>query len=171
MPAAYSLDLRERVTGTVEDGVSRRRAAAVFKVSISAVIRWVKRVPETGSCAPLPSGGHHKSKDVEAHKDWLLSVITAEPDLTLEEIQGRLMATHDLPKSQSCLWRFLARHDPTFKKTAHAAKQDRPDVKRAREIWGENQHTLIRSVSSSWTKPASARTSAAFAGAARVASG
>ena len=103
MPAAYSLDLRERVIGAVEAGASRRRAADVFQVSVSTVIRWAKRVAETGNYAPLPSGGDHKSKDVEAHKDWLLSVITAEPDLTLEEIQGRLKAAHGLPKSQSCL--------------------------------------------------------------------
>jgi transposase len=118
VPAAYSLDLRERVIGAVEAGVSRRRAAAVFKVSVSTVIRWAKRVAETGSYAPFPSGGDHKSKDVEAHKDWLMSIVAAEPDLTLEEIQARLKADHDLPKSQSCLWRFFARHDVTFKKNS-----------------------------------------------------
>ncbi len=56
MPAAYSLDLRERVIGAVESGASRRRAATVFKVSVSSVIRWAKRVDETGSYAPLPTG-------------------------------------------------------------------------------------------------------------------
>lgn len=116
MPAAYSLDLRERVIDAVEAGVSRRRAATVFRVSVSTVIRWAKRVAETGGYAPLPSGGDHKSKAIEAHKDWLLSIVTAEPDLTLEEIQARLNAAHQLPKSQSCLWRFFARHDVTFKK-------------------------------------------------------
>lgn len=86
MPAAYSLDLRERVIGAVEAGVSRRRAAAVFKVSISTVIRWAKRVADTGSHAPSPSGGDHRSKAVEAHKDWLLAVVAAEPDLTAGEV-------------------------------------------------------------------------------------
>jgi len=33
MPAAYSLDLRERVVDRVEEGTSRRGAAAVFKVT------------------------------------------------------------------------------------------------------------------------------------------
>jgi transposase len=132
MPAAYSLDLRERVIGAVEAGASRRRAAAVFKVSISTVIRWAKRVDETGDYAPLPSGGDHKSKDVEAHREWLLSIVTAEPDLTLKEIQGRLKAAHQLPKSLSCLWRFFARHNITFKKnsarlrTRQARRETRP---------------------------------------------
>ena len=132
MPAAYSLDLRERVIGAVEAGAFRRRAAAVFKVSISTVIRWAKRADETGDCAPLPSGGDHKLQGVEAHRDWLLSIVTAEPDLTLEEIQGRLKAAHQLPKSLSCLWRFFARHNITFKKnrarlrTRQARRETRP---------------------------------------------
>src|SRR5579859_355065 len=132
MPAAYSLDLRERVIGAVEAGTSRRRAAAVFKVSIRTVIRWAKRVDETGDYAPLPSGGDRKSKDVEPHRDWLLSIVTAEPDLTLEEIQTRLKITHQLPKSLSCLWRFFARHNVTFKKnrarlrTRQAGRETRP---------------------------------------------
>jgi transposase len=49
-------------------------------------------------------------------KDWLLTTVNAEPDLTLAEIQARLKATHGLVKSLSCLWRFFARHQVTFKK-------------------------------------------------------
>jgi transposase len=56
VPAAYSLDLRERVVGTLGGGVSRRGAAGVFKVSVSTAIRWTKRLATTGRCAPLPSG-------------------------------------------------------------------------------------------------------------------
>jgi transposase len=110
MPAAYSYDLRERVVDAVERGSSRRRAAVVFKVSAATVVRWTKRLAETGSFAAAPTGGDFKSKAVEAHKDWLLTTVNAEPDLTLAEIQARLKATHGLVKSLSCLWRFFARH-------------------------------------------------------------
>ena len=116
MPAAYSHDLRERVVDTVEAGGSRRRAASIFKVSISTAIRWTKRVAETGSCAARPTGGDHKSGSIEAHKDWILAQVEAEPDATLEEIRARLHDTHGLAKSVSCLWRFFARHGVTFKK-------------------------------------------------------
>jgi transposase len=116
MPAAYSYDLRARVVNAVEEGASRRRAAGVFKVSAATVVRWTKRLAETGSCAASPTGGDHKSKAVEAHKDWLLAVVATEPDLTLAEIQTRLKDTHGLTKSTSCLWRFFARHNVTFKK-------------------------------------------------------
>ncbi len=118
MPAAYSLDLRERVVGSVEEGASRRRAAGIFKVSVSTAIRWAKRVSTTGTCARLPSGGDTKSKAIEQHKDWLLALVEAEPDATLEEIQTRLESMHALKKSRSCLWRFFRRHDVTFKKNA-----------------------------------------------------
>ena len=116
MPAAYSYDLRERVVDAVERGSSRRRVAVVFKVSAATVVRWTKRLAETGSFAAAPTGGDFKSKAVEAHKDWLLTTVNAEPDLTLAEIQARLKAAHGLEKSLSCLWRFFARHQVTFKK-------------------------------------------------------
>jgi transposase len=116
MPAAYSLDLRERVVGAVEGGLSRHGAAALFKVGVSSVIRWTKRLAETGSFAALPSGGDHRSGDIEAHAEWLLALVKAETDLSLEEIRTRLKNTHGLTKSVSCLWRFFARHNVTLKK-------------------------------------------------------
>jgi hypothetical protein len=59
MAKPYSIDLRERVVGVVEqEGLSRRRAAARFGVSYSAAIDWVKRHRVTGSLAPGRIGGH-----------------------------------------------------------------------------------------------------------------
>ena len=42
MPKPYSLDLRERVVGFVEDGQSRRAAAARFRVSVSFVVNLMQ---------------------------------------------------------------------------------------------------------------------------------
>ena len=96
MPAAYSLDLRERVVAAVDGGVSRRGAAGQFKAGISDVIRRAARLAATGSCAARRSGGDRKSKAAKAHKDWHLDLAKAEPDLTLAEILFRLHATHGL---------------------------------------------------------------------------
>ena len=57
MPKPYSLDLRERVVGFVEDGQSRRAAAARFRVSVSFVVNLMKAVRARGSFAPKPSAG------------------------------------------------------------------------------------------------------------------
>ena len=42
MPRAYSQDLPERVVGAAEAGASCREAAAIFEVSPSSAIRWVR---------------------------------------------------------------------------------------------------------------------------------
>ena len=52
MPKAYSLDLRESVVGFVEDGHSRRAAAAHFEVSVSFV---VKRKPSGSQAQRRPA--------------------------------------------------------------------------------------------------------------------
>src|SRR5512140_2104112 len=51
----------------------------------------------------------------EAYKPWLLELIAAEPDLTLEEIRGRLRE-RGITVGASSVWRFCDRHDITFKK-------------------------------------------------------
>lgn len=113
MPKPYSQDLRERVVRAVEAGASCHEAAAAFEVSVSSAIRWVARLRQTGSVAPKRMGG--KRSPLDAHKDWLLELIAAEPDLTLEEIRGRLRA-RGICASASSVWRFFDRHDITFKK-------------------------------------------------------
>jgi transposase len=113
MPKAYSQDLRERVVGTVEAGASCHEAAAAFEISPSSAIRWVARWRQTGSAAAKPMSG--KRSPLDAHKQWLLELIAAEADLTLEEIRGRLRQ-RGIKVSASSVWRFCDRHDLTFKK-------------------------------------------------------
>jgi len=113
MPKAYSQDLRERVVGSVGGGESCHEAAAAFEVSVSSAIRWVAQFRRTGSVAAKRMGGRRSPLD--AHKDWLLELIAGEPDLTLEEIRGRLRA-RGISVSASSVWRFFERHDITFKK-------------------------------------------------------
>src|SRR6266852_4685240 len=126
MPRAYSQDLRERVIGAVEAGASCREAAAVFEVSPSSAIRWVALWRRTGTVAAKPVGG--KRSPVDAHKELLLALIAAEPDLTLEEIRGKLRQ-HGIVVSASMVWRFFDRHDISFKKKPARGRRppQRPD--------------------------------------------
>jgi transposase len=75
----------------VEDGESRREAARLLGLGASTAIRWLERWATTGSVAALPGTGHSRSP-LEAHRQWLLDLVAAEPDLTLEEIRVRLKA-------------------------------------------------------------------------------
>jgi transposase len=116
MAAAYSADLRERVVAAIAAGASRRAVARVFRVSASSAIRWVQRVKDSGSYAAKATGGDVRSRKIEAHKDWLLALVAGEPDLTLEEIRGRLLAEKSFKASVSMIWRFFRRHGISFKK-------------------------------------------------------
>ena len=109
-------DLRVRVVGGVREGLSRHAAAARFGVSISSAIRWVKLVEETGSVDPKPMGGDRHSKLLE-HRDFLLALVKAEPDLTLTEIRGRL-AKRRIIVGHATVWRFFAKEKISFKKNA-----------------------------------------------------
>jgi|ERR1035437_151564 transposase len=90
---ALSDDLRKRVVdAVVEGGMSRNAAAKRFGVSIASAIRWVWRFQVTGEISPAPTGGDRRSDRIEAHRDYLLGLIRRQPDITLLEIQARLIA-------------------------------------------------------------------------------
>lgn len=136
----YSKDLRERVVGAIERGMSRRAAARQFLVGDSTAITWFGRYQETGSIEPVPRNKSNRSR-LNDHREWLLELIKAEPDLTLEEIAARLAERH-VKAVPSAVWRFYERNGISLKKTEHAAEQDRPDVARAREEWRREQPRL-----------------------------
>jgi transposase len=57
-----------------------------------------------------------RSNRIEAHRDYLLGLIGRQPDITLFEIQERLIANCGERFSSSVIWRFFDRHEITFKK-------------------------------------------------------
>lgn len=111
----YSEDLRARVVAAVSDGCSRRAAAARFAVSPASAVRWVGLHEETGSVQPRPRSGKSRSP-LEPHAEWLLDLVTREPDLTLAEIVERLLRDRGVQTSDSSVDRFFARHGISFKK-------------------------------------------------------
>src|SRR6266481_9167096 len=113
MPKAYSGEMRERVIAEVESGASRREAAEEFAVSASTAVIWVKCFRQTGRCAAKPRGG--SISPLEKHADFLLALIDAQPDLTLDEVVS-VMHRQRIPGSRTAVWRFFQRHKITFKK-------------------------------------------------------
>lgn len=80
---------------------------------------------------------------LEAHRDFLLALIAATPDMTIEDLQERLWEDRGVKTSTGTVWTFLDRSGLTFKKKSlHAAKQERPDVLEQRETWFEAQPCL-----------------------------
>jgi transposase len=117
MAKGYSNDLRVRAVALVEEGESRREAARILGRGAATPNRRNERWATTGSVAASPGTGHSRSP-LEAHRQWLLDLVAAEPDLTLEEIRARLKSEKRLKTGTTSVWRFYERHDITFKKNS-----------------------------------------------------
>lgn len=115
MTAPLSNDLRLRVVLAIEDGLSRRAAAAKFDVSIASAVRWHQRYRRTGSVEPDAIGGDRHSHRIEVHATKVLGWIDEQPDLTLVELANRL-ADEGHVFALATIWRLLDRHNYTVKK-------------------------------------------------------
>ena len=119
MPKAYSGDLRERVIEAVETGASRREAAEGFEISASSAVKWLQRWREERSAAPKPRGG--SISPLEEFATEILALVAEQPDLTLVETVAALRKRR-IKTSRSSLWRFLDRHNITYKKSIASSR-------------------------------------------------
>ena len=81
---AYSLDLRERIIASQEEGTSIRKLAKQFKVSKGMVSNLIKLKKETGSIQPKPARGGKPGK-LAGKEAELRKMVQKKPDYTLEE--------------------------------------------------------------------------------------
>src|SRR5260370_21122281 len=102
----YWNDLRVRVIQVVEGGAAARAAARQFVIGDSTAIRWAKRWRETGSFEAKSNKGQSRSP-LRKHEEWLLGLVTQEPDLTLEEIHHRLFDARQQKAVLRAVWRFF----------------------------------------------------------------
>ena len=100
----YSPDLRERIVAAVERGQGTlRQLADIFLVSLSCIVRLLRRHRATGSFLPQPhAGGPHSLLDEDACQR-LLTLVKEQPDATLAELQARL----GIPCCLSTIYRAL----------------------------------------------------------------
>src|SRR6516165_6093279 len=111
----YSNDLRVRVIQVVEGGMAARAAARQFVIGDSTAIRWAKRWRETGSFEAKSNKGQSRSP-LKRQEEWLLDLVRLKPDLTLEEIQRRMLNERQHKARLGSVWRFFNRHGISFKK-------------------------------------------------------
>lgn len=136
----YSADLRQRILSAVERGKgSLRELADLFSVSLSAIVRLLRRYRACGSLLPKPhAGGPRPRLDADACQR-LRDLVRQQPDATLAELQERL----GIPCSLSTLCRALQRLGlRRKKKTRHADEQDTPAVQAQRADFEERLATV-----------------------------
>ena len=114
MARAYSLDLRERVVAAIEEGLSTHQAVARFSTAGS----WARLKRLQGDVRPGRQG-KPKGSVLDAHADFILSVLEDKPDTTLDELVDRLAAERAVRIVRTAVWKFLDRRDLTHKKRQH----------------------------------------------------
>jgi len=140
MAKPYSMDLRERVVAAITSGQTRECVARRFEISPSSVGRYIKRFQEKGALGPDKFGGHKRhalADEEERLHEW----IKERPDMTLDEIKDRLHES-GIEVGRTAISNFLRHLGLIYKKTLHAAEQEREDVKEAREAWLDRLPTL-----------------------------
>jgi len=116
MPKPYSIDLREKIVAAYENKEgSMQKLANRFKVSKNFVADLLKRVKQTGICAPKTHGGGHPPSVKVQGETFLKVLIENKPDLILEEIRDEYKE-HFEPVSRSTIDRTLTRLKLTRKK-------------------------------------------------------
>ncbi len=113
-------DLRDEATAPIQCGepqspaVCCRAAAARFGVSVSSAIRW-RRALVHGQAIAEPRGGDRHSGKIEAHRGFIRELIAEQGDMTLVEVQARLIE-RGAPVGIGTVHRFFVRHGITRKK-------------------------------------------------------
>ena len=122
MGKPYSLDLRHRVVRYVAAGNSCRSAARVFGVSAATAVRYASDHRERGEVAAKPQGRPAgRFGKLAPHAGFLIEIVQAEPDITLQELAGALEDTHGVSVQLSSIHRALQRAGFSYKKRTYRA--------------------------------------------------
>lgn len=116
MSQSYSLDLRRRIVALIEQGYSRREAARRFMVSPKFAVNLKRRWDEHGTLEPDKRGKPAGGGKLEACRDFILSRVDAEPDISMPQLATELFAQHGVTAAPAELSRFLCRSGYSYKK-------------------------------------------------------
>ena len=108
MVKPHPVELRERAVRLVEQGHTHTETARRLCVSIKFVNDMLRLGRETGSLAPKRQGNPGRGK-LTGVTDRVQRRITAQPDLTIDELTAELAADHELDVHRSSVGRLLLR--------------------------------------------------------------
>lgn len=112
----YTVDLRERLLGAIDAGLSQAEASRVFGVGTSTITRWRQRRAATSTLQPTPRPGR-TPKISPAQVDALAAQIAAAPDATLADHCAAWEQAQQESVSVATMSRTLRRLGITLKKS------------------------------------------------------
>ena len=112
----YSVDLRERLLGAIDAGLSQAEAARLFGVGTATIERWRRRQRESSSVAPRVRSGWPRCI-VPLQLAVLRAQVHDHPDATLAEHCAWWEAAQGVRLSPATMSRALARLGWPLKKS------------------------------------------------------
>jgi len=133
MPRSYSDDLRCKILLAYEAGEgSLEELAEDFGVSYGYTKKIRQQQRRSGQMERTPQRYPSQSPLDENRRQKLQEWVQAQPDLTLVELQEKLLQEYGLRISLPPIWRALKKLGLRFKKKLYAQEQDQPRVQEAR---------------------------------------
>jgi transposase len=118
MPKPLSLDIRHRFQRHIKAGLSGREAARRLLISAATASRLARKIARGESLVPARCGPKRGNGKLAPHHDFLIELVTQDPDITLQELRDALEAAHEVRVHQSAIGYALDRLGYTFKKRA-----------------------------------------------------
>lgn len=112
----YSVDLRERLLGAIDAGLSQAEASRLFGVGTSTMTRWRQRRASVGTVAPTPRSGRRPVIGPE-HADAVRAQVATHPDATLAEHGAYWAREQHVAVSIATMSRAIRRLGITVKKS------------------------------------------------------
>jgi transposase len=112
----YSVDLRERLLGAIDAGLSQAEASRLFGVGTSTITRWRQRRATTGDVTPTPRAGRPPTIP-PAQAEALRAQVARHADATLAEHCAQWAADQEVHVSVATMSRAIRRLGLTAKKS------------------------------------------------------
>ena len=112
----YSVDLRERLLGAIDAGLSQAEAFRLFGVGTRTITRWRQQRRDTGRRSPKPRPGR-PSRIGPGQADILRTQVAQYPDATLAEHCTHWAAGLGVGVSIATMSRAIRRLGITLKKS------------------------------------------------------
>ena len=149
--ATISVDLRQRILKAYDRGdTTSEQVASRFEVSLGMVKKLIQQRRHSGDIAPRHHRSGRKPIILDSHRRELRSLVSKQPDLTLEEIRARL----GLACTIQAIHYVLADMGLTYKKRRSVLRSNQDQTSRARAGSGaKSKKVLIPHDLSSSTSP------------------
>ena len=135
MPAAYSLELRQRVVDLYKKGKhTQPEVAAIYQIGLTTVRDYLKRDAEDNLAPDVYKPG----RTAIIHEKGLIQIqkwIEKKPHITLKKLCSRYYQRYGKKVNHSMMWRACKELGLSYKKkTIHASEQTDEEIKRPTPI-------------------------------------